>query len=355
MAAISGNKLASIANAALDYYLQRGEVISQTLEDKPLLRMMDAKAKTFPGGKGNVSLAVKGTYTTTLAGYEHTDQVSYAEPDNLLRVNYPWKEHHAGITISFTELKHDGITVSDSATGENTSNHSGRDKHVLVNILQDKLEDMVEGYQRGMNDILFGDGTANSGKVFAGIQAIIKDDPTTGNVGGLLQTDASGNTWWRNRKTIDLATTATGQELTDHLHQEMRQLRRFGGSPDIAVCGSAFLDRLVTELKNKGNYTQTGWSSSGATDISVADISYGGLKFLYEPKLDSLTISGAEPTKRCYIIDSSKLYLHYMTGEKMKRHSPARPHDYYSIYRAITTTVTLCASQLNCHGVYEIA
>ena len=277
MAAISGDKLASIANAALDYYLQRGEVISQTLEDKPLLRMMDAKAKSFPGGKGNVSLAVKGTYTTTLSGYTHSDQVQYVEPDNLLRVNYPWKEHHAGITISFTELKHDGITVSDSATGENTTNHSGRDKHVLVNILQDKLEDMVEGYQRGMNDILFGDGTANSGKVFAGIQAIIKDDPTTGNVGGLLQTDASTNTWWRNRKTIDLSTTPTGQELTDHLHQEMRQLRRFGGNPDIAVCGSAFLDRLVTELKSKGNYTQTGWSSSGATDISVADISYGGL------------------------------------------------------------------------------
>ncbi len=353
MAAISGDKLSSIANAALDYYLQKGEVISQTLEDKPLLRMMDAKAKTFPGGKGNVSLAVKGTYTTTLAGYTHSDQVSYVEPDNLLRVNYPWKEHHAGITISFTELKHDGITVSDSATGENTSNHSGRDKHVLVNILQDKLEDMVEGYQRGMNDILFGDGTANSGKVFAGIQAIIKDDPSaSGSTVGGLSTET--NTWWRNRATIDLSTSAD-QAVTDHIHQEMRQLRRYGGSPDIAVCGSDFLDRLVTELKSKGNYTQTGWSSSGATDISVADISYAGIKFLYEPKLDSLTISSATPSKRCYIIDSSKLYLHYMTGEKMKRHSPARPHDYYSIYRAITTTATLCASQLNCHGVYEIA
>jgi len=355
MAAIAGDKLASIANAALDHYLERGDVMSQTLEDKPLLKMLDGKAKTFPGGKGNISLAVKGTYTTALNGYTHSDQVTYVEPDNLLRVNYPWKEHHAGITISFTELKHDGITVSDSATGEGTSNHSGRDKHVLVNLLTDKLEDMIEGYQRGLNTILFGDGTADGGDVFAGLQAIIKDDPTAGSVGGLLQTDVSTNTWWRSRYSIDLAVTTDGQELTNLLHQEIRQLRRYGGAPDIAVAGSDFLDRLVTELKSKGNYTQTGWSSSGSTDISVADIHYGGLKFVYEPKLDSLTISGATPAKRCYVIDSSKLNLYYMTGEKMKRHSPARPHDYYSLYRAITTTASLCASQLNCHGVYEIA
>ena len=44
-----------------------------------------------------------------------------------------------------------------------------------------------------------------------------------------------------------------------------------------------------------------------------------------------------------------------MDGEKMKRHAPARPATQYVMFRAITTTAVLCASQLNCHGVYEIA
>ena len=61
------------------------------------------------------------------------------------------------------------------------------------------------------------------------------------------------------------------------------------------------------------------------------------------------------PDKRCYIIDPTKMYLHYMDGEKMKRHAPARPATQYVMFRAITTTAVLCASQLNCHGVYEIA
>ena len=45
----------------------------------------------------------------------------------------------------------------------------------------------------------------------------------------------------------------------------------------------------------------------------------------------------------------------YMAEEKEKQHSPARPHDQYVIYRAVTTTAALCASQLNCHGIYELA
>jgi len=47
--------------------------------------------------------------------------------------------------------------------------------------------------------------------------------------------------------------------------------------------------------------------------------------------------------------------MYYMDGEKMKRHSPARPADQYVMYRALTTTGVLAATQLNCHGVYEIA
>ncbi len=349
--AFSSAELANIANAALDYYIDRGTVYENSKQDKPLLKALDSKAVEFPGGKGAVSLAVKGVYTTGVAGYTHNSTVSYSNPANIERVNYNWKEHHSGISLTLTELKMDGLSVTDSLNSASTSNHSGRDKTMLANLFQDKLDDMMEGYSRGMNDLLYDDGTTDANAI-AGIQSIIKDNPaaTSSTVGG-LRTDT--NTWWRNRFNVAISTTSGGQELTDLLHTEMRQLRRFGGKPDLAVCGSDFLDRLVTELKAKGNYTQTGWS--GKNDISVGDIVYGGITFQYDPTLDDLTISGKNPDKRCYIIDTSKLKLHYMSGEKMKRHAPARPATQYVMYRAMTTTATLCASQLNCHGVYEIS
>ena len=347
--AFSQAELDNIANAALDYYIDKGNVYTQSLADKPLLKALDAKAKTFPGGKGELSVAVKGDYTTTVAGYTHNDTVSYANPANIKRAAYSWKEHHAGISVTLTELKRDGLSVTDSLNSSGTSNHSGRDTHMLVNLLEDKLDDMMEGYSRGMNDFLFGDGTADA-DALQGIQTIIKDTNNTGTVGGLSN---ATNSWWQNRANTAISTTATGQELIELLHTEMRQLRRFGGRPDVAVCGSAFLDRLADELRRNGNYSQTGFS--GNQDISMGEISYNGLKFVYDPKLDDLTITSQNPDKRCYIIDSSKLCMYYMDGEKMKRHSPARPADQYVMYRAITTTATLAAFQLNCHGVYEIA
>lgn len=357
MAALTTAQLANVANAALDYYIDRGTIYSQSIQDKPLLAAMDKSAKTFPGGKGNVDLAVKGDYgvsgTAHVMGYTATDSVTYVNPINIKRVNYTWREHHTGISVTHTELKHDGISVTDSSESRSTSNHSNRATTMLANLLEDKLEDMMEGYARGMNSLLYGDGSGEA-DALAGIRSIILDNSGASgtSVGNLSCAD---NTWWRNRFNVAISTTATGQELTDLIHTELRQLRRFGGRPNLALAGSAFLDQLATELKNKGNYTQTGWNNKSATDIGVADVHYGGLTFQYDPSLDDLTISGKDPSKRCYIIDTSKLKLHYMEGEKMKRHSPARPHDSYVMYRAITTTAVLCANQLNCHGVYEIA
>ena len=349
--AFSSAELANIANAALDYYIDKGNVYSQSLQDKPLLKAMDSGAKTFPGGKGELSVGVKGTYTTTVAGYTHNDTVTYANPANIKRANYAWKEHHAGISLTLTELKKDGISVTDSTTSSGVSNHSGRDQTVLANLFQDKLDDMMEGYSRGMNDFLYGDGTADANAI-AGIQTLILDDPTASGttVGGL---STVSNTWWRNRANVAISTTSTGQELIELLHTEMRQLKRFGGKPNIAVCGSAFVDRLADELRRNGNYSNTGFSRS--QNIAMGEINYNGLTFAYDPTLDDLTISGKNPDKRCYIIDTSKLCMYYMDGEKMKRHSPARPADQYVMYRAITTTAALSATQLNCHGVYEIS
>ena len=42
--AFSSAELANIANAALDYYIDRGTVYANSLQDKPLLAAMDKSA-----------------------------------------------------------------------------------------------------------------------------------------------------------------------------------------------------------------------------------------------------------------------------------------------------------------------
>lgn len=350
--AFTAAELANISNAALDFYV-RGPALSQVIQERPTYDRFRRKQKTFSGGKDYISMPVKGEYTTDIAGYTHDDSVSFSNPANIKRVQYSWKEIHAGISMTLTELKKDGISVVDSNRSERTTNHSRRELHVLTGLLQDKLEDMAEGWARGFTRMLWEDGSQDSKEV-PGILALIKDNPASGTVGGLSQ---ASNTWWRNRARTSTSSGGTitsavadGGALIKVMHTEYRQLRRYGGRPNYAPAGSDFLDALATELRANGNYSEVGFSAKSVTDISVADIRYKDIQFVYEPALDDIGRA-----KYCYVIDDRHLYLDTMEGEDMKQHTPTRPPEKYVMYRAMTWTGGLCADMLNCHGVYAIA
>jgi len=346
---LTAQQLQNIANQALDYYM-KNEILSQTIQDKPLLKAMRAAQKMFPGGKESIRGNVKGTYTTEFMGYSYDDTVTYTNPANVKQFDYPWKELHSGLKVTNTELKQDGISVVDTLNGESVSNHSKRDITRITNIFQDKLEDMDEGSARSMNNIMWQDGT-QSAKVFGGIQSIIVDDPTTGVAAGI---DRAANTWWRNRSFVDgnaVTASAANQTLTKQLRADIRQLRRYGGRPNLVLCGSGFIEKLELEVSEKGTYTDEGFTKAGNTEIGMADISARGLgTFKYDPTLDDLGF-----TNRCYIIDTRHLYPMVMEGEDMKTHAPARPPEKYVLYRAMTWTGGMICRKMNCHEVIEAA
>jgi len=339
-------ELDNIANAALDYYIKKQPFL-QTIQDKPLLDAMVGSKKSFPGGKGMIDLPVKGDYTTQMVGYSHDDQVTYANPANIKRVFYPWKEEHAGLKITGTELKIDGISVT-SEQGIETSEHSGRDMTVLVGLLEDKLEDLGEGISRSLNNQAWGDGTTDV-KALAGVKSFIFDTPAVGVTGGL---DRATVAWWRNRALVGankIVTDVAKQTLTKTLRSEVRQLRRFGGRPSLLLAGSGFIASLESEVFEKGYYSDAGFTNAGKTDIGMADISMRGVgTFQYDPTLDD-----RGETNRCYFIDPKHLYLYAMQDEWMKQHSPARPEDRYVYYKAVTVTGAFVADQLNAQAVYE--
>ena len=368
--AFTAGEITNIANAALDYYWGRPEEFYQTLQDKPLLKWAETEPKKFPGGKGNISVALHGQFgdgsgNDVVKGYTHNDTVGFFTPANVVRGNYPWREHHLGLTLTHTELKMDGISVVDT-NGENTTEHSDRDETVLVNLFQDKLFELGEQYARGMNGLLWGDGTVDP-KALAGIRFLISADPSVGVVGGLDQSLAN-NSWWRNRARtaafgVKVSGTpalgvhgggavtsdpANGGALISMLQTEYRQLIRYGGKPTMALAGSDFIGAMEVEVRANGNYSMTGFSNS--RDVAVGELSYMGTKFQYDPTLDDLGLS-----KRCYWFDPKKIFLVQMTDEWRKDHTPARPANQFVLYKSITSTGQMVATQRNSSLVIEIA
>jgi hypothetical protein len=369
--AFTAGEITNIANSSLDYYLDKGDQWRQTLQKRPLMDKLVARKKFFPGGKGNVSVAVSGAFgnggvNDTLKGYTHNDTVVFYTPANIKRANYPWREHHLGLELTHTELKIDGISVVDpGSNGERTTEHSRREMTVLVGLLEDKLFDLGEKYARDFNRLLYDNGVADP-KALAGLKLLIADDPSVGVVGGLDRAVA-GNEWWRNRaRTVafgakvtatpalgvhggDAVTSnvADGGALLAVLQSELRTLQKYGGKPDLFVVGSDFLAAMEKEMRANGTYSMTGFTKS--QDGAMGDMYFAGSPIVYDPTLDDLGLS-----KRGYWIDTSKIMLMVMEDEWMHKHTPARPHNQFLMYRSITSTCQLIGKQFNSSLVIDI-
>lgn len=335
-----------LANGLLPLYT-RGETISQTMEDKPLLQWFDRNKKSFGGGKDYISDPVQGAYmsdTTSLQGYSQDDQLQFGQAMNIQRTNFPWKEHNYGLIITWSELKADGITISDS---QKVTQHSEKELFVLTDILKNRMADFMESYTRQKNRLFFLDGSQDP-KAMPGLKSVITDTPAVGTTGGINRATYA---WWRHRATLNLAASPENQSICRFFQQELRMLKKFGGKPDFAVCGSDFLTALETEVYAKGVLTQTGFQNKGQTKFGMAEISLLGLgTFTWDPMLDDLGEG-----KRCYILDSRRLKVRPMEDEDDKTLNPERPYNYAVFLHNITWTGALTCTQLNANGVYSLA
>jgi hypothetical protein len=375
--AVGAGVLASIAASTFDFYYQKGTLFESSIQGKPLLKKMDVtdRDKTFPGGKGNISISVKNAYgnpdtpgtNDKLVGFSYDDTVVYYTPGNVKKADFPWREHHIGITCTYTELKNDGISVTDDSDPANsTSQHSKRELTRIVDIFKNYIADMAEQYARQMNSLLWGDGTTDA-KALAGIRAHIVDDPSVGTIGGFNRATA-GNEWIRNYAytaafgakvtgTPALAAwgggpvtsdVADGGALAGKLQTVFRLLSRYGGNPNTVFAGADFIDALEKEIRANGSYSVNGFR--GRQDAAMGDLYFDGVVIQHDWTLDQMGFG-----KRCYIWDDSTLFLMKMEQEWNKPHSPPRPPSQYVLYKSITSTGQVVSTQLNNAAVIDIS
>lgn len=346
MATIGSLAVADLTSSALDYFV-RGPVMSQTMQEKPLLKFLASTKKTFPSGKQYISEPVQGAYMSDtsgfLQGYTQDTALTFAQANNELRVQYQWYELHAGFVITHTELKKGGISVTDGA-GTKTSDHSDAMAN-LIPLLENRLADFAESWARTKNEMYWKDGSQDSLQV-PGVQSLLREDPTTGTVGSLSQ---ATYTWWRSRASLALSPSAENQTLTKFLSLEVQFLKKRGGRPNKILCGSAFWNALMEEVRAKGIYTQSGFT--GKTDIGQGEIAITGIgTFEWDPTLDDLGLA-----KECFVFDSRRISLRPMQGEDNRTLEPTRPYQYMVVLKSMVCTEALQATQLNAMGRYRIA
>ena len=358
--AFTADEIANINNTSLERFVRKGKVAVQNVEQKPMLAAFDQTAQEFPGGNGFISLGVmSGQGGGTMQGYSGDQQVGFYNPTGNKRVRYAWKEHHIGMGVTHTELKNNGIDVVENGADAEIEDMSGGEEVRLAHIMDTKDAMFAEDYSKSMDSLVHGDGAADPMSM-AGVQSLILASPAVGTTGGLSRVT---NAWWRNRAATAAYASAGGQgaitvnpanggALIEFLEKEWLQLVRYAeGSPRWRLfAGSDFIAGYQKELRANGSYTQTGFM--GGADGGMGATPFKGNKIQYDPTLDNLGLS-----KRLYVVDMSLtgIRLYYMSGNRMKKHTPARPYDRYVFYKAVTNTAVMAAQRLNTSAVYDIA
>lgn len=334
-----------LVSLALLYYI-RGDALAQTTQNKPTLKWWEANQETFPSGLNQISEPIQGTFMQDTAGflqgYSEDDALTFSTAANALRAVFNWKEVQTSLVISWSELKKDGITISD----HQKVNDHGSDLTRLTGILKNRMGDFGESQSRAKNLMLWQDGTQDS-KQTPGLRSFITDSAAVGITGGL---NRATYPFWQHRVSLGIAPSGANSSLIQFLNSELLQLQRFGGGPDKAVCGSQFLDALRLELVAKGFFTQTGFGGRKATQLGIGGLHIDGLgDFEYDPTLDNLGMA-----KRCLILDSKRIKLRPMEGEDMKVLTPERPYNYLVFLKTVTWTLATEVTQLNANGMYSV-
>lgn len=338
-----------IVSAALDFYM-KGPALAQTIQDKPLLAWLKSGKKTFPSGKGaikeNVQIVYMSDSAGNFAGYSEDDALTFANAANILQSSYDWKEVQMGLAITFTELKKDGISVSDRGK---TSEHTGVMVSRITSLLENRLDDLMESWSRNNNKMFWLDGTQDAKQV-PGITSILPFAPgsnAAGTVGGISRVTYPS---WRHRLNLGLVPSGDLQTVIQAIRTDVIQLRRFGGKPNKWLAGSAYLAGIRLELQAKGLYTQSGFSDSSSTNIGMGYINVPEIgRCEYDPTLDDLALS-----KFAYIMDGKHIKWRPMEGEEDKMFDPERPYQYMVFLKTLTNTGAITANQLNCHEVMSV-
>lgn len=346
---ISVGDLAELAKVSLDEYL-RNMPVDQIGTERPLLKKLMAGRKTFLGAKQNVVENIRKDYGSNFAWAYGEDAVAFNKRNTTEQAAFPWRRAVDGLYLDYDRLFGNGIKVREGDRGAYKLEQN--EKIQLLNLLDEQMESLREGFMQKLDLELHRDGTADTDAI-AGLDALVSIAPATGVIGGL---DRATALYWRNYAETGISVAAVGT-LAQKMEAAWRKCIKNGGSPDFILAGGAFIDAYRKEITVTQN-AQAG--SVKMLDVGVGSgtntgLYFKGVEIIWDPQfeeLDALETPLVPWEKRCYFLNCKFLK---MRDDDMDIVTPVRPHDTLAMYAMVNLRAALSLSRSNAQAVLAIA
>lgn len=346
---ISNQDLQELAKVSLDEYL-RNMPVDQIATERPLLKKLMEGRKTFLGAKQNVVENVRKTYGSNFAWAYGEDAVTFNKRNTTEQAAFPWRRAVDGLYLDYDRLFGAGIKVREGARGEYKLEQN--EKVQLLNLLDEQMESLKEGFMQKLDLELHRDGTQDADAI-AGLDVLVSTAPTTGVVGGL---DRASATYWRNHAETGIQTGTVGT-LAQKMESAWRKNIKNGGSPNFILAGGKFIDAYRKEIvvTNNANAGDVKKLDAGVGNGVNTGLYFKGVEIIWDPQfeeLDALTTPAVEWEKRCYFLNTK--FMKYRDDD-MDIVTPIRPHDVLAMYAMVNLRCALSLSRSNAQSVLAIA
>lgn len=352
--AFSAQELQDAGKIALDFYMKKSP-IDQVAVERPFMKALMGKKKSFPGGKQYIVEQLRYRYQSNFQWFNGASVVSYNKRVTVEQAQFPWRSAHDGFSLDEDRLAQNGIVIDDNSKGGNASQ---AEQVQLTNLLTESTETLRLGFEEKFSMYLHLDGTSSTDAV-AGLDAIVSLDPTSGTVGGI---DRSTSTYWRNNVSTGLTAPTTAAQAATFLAAMETMFRacvKNGGRPDLCFAGASFIDAYIAALTLSGQQIQYAGGEVRKLDGGVGGIYFKGIEIQWCPEFDDNFGGFVSPstgwTKRCYFINSKHLTLRPMDGHDMVTRKPPRVYDKYVYYWALTWRGSLTTNRANAHAVLALS
>ena len=346
---ISNTDLQELAKVSLDEYL-RNMPVDQIATERPLLKKLMSGRKTFLGAKQNVVENIRKSYGSNFNWAYGEEAVSFNKRNTTEQAAFPWRRAVDGLYLDYDRLFGAGIKVREGGKGEFKLEQN--EKVQLLNLLDEQMESLKEGFMQKLDLELHRDGTHDTDAV-AGLDALVSTNPASGVIGGL---DSASATYWRNYAKTGIATGTAGT-LAQEMEQAWRKAIKNGGSPDFILAGGKFIDAYRKEIvvTNMAEASRVKTLDAGVGSGVNTGLYFKGVEIIWDPQfeeLDALLTPTVQWEKRCYFINSK--HMKYRDDD-MDIVTPVRPHDTLAMYAMVNLRLALSTSRRNAQAVLAIA
>ena len=273
----------------------REQLIDNIFDDYPFLSWINGKLgkamrgsndsvkRTISGGESIVEHLLFGQNSTvdSYSGYELLD---VTPQEGMTQARYNWKQYSGSVTISGLEER------------------SNEGEAKMIDLLRAKTMQTEMSLRDRLSRDAYADGTANGGKNWTGLEALVSDSSTVGGI------NPSTNAWWKANVTSGIGSFAANG--VNKMRTAFNNVTFGNDKPDIV-----FTTQDVFEFYEKTLQPILRLSSNKAADAGFENLLYKNVPIIFDRDCTSGSMYMLNSRYISYVVHGE---ADFKTGEFIK-------------------------------------